>query len=97
MFLIGETLAARAGNESAKAVVVLMPAERQVERRAEESRMDHSLSSDPEGAKATEMMGSRNCGSYRIGATNWGRWILSGCGAWSCSLASLRRKAEEGI
>ena len=46
MFLLGETLAARAGKESAEAVVVLMPAERQAERRAEESRKDHSLSLD---------------------------------------------------
>lgn len=42
MFLLGEISRVRAGEKSAEAVVVLMPAERQAERRAEESRENHS-------------------------------------------------------
>jgi len=38
MFLLGEILRARAIKKSAEAIVVLMPAERQEERRAKESR-----------------------------------------------------------
>jgi len=43
MFLLGETWHARAGQESAEAIVALRRAERSTERRAEESREDHSL------------------------------------------------------
>jgi len=42
MFLLGEILAARAAKKSAEAIVVMTLAERQEERRAEESRKNHS-------------------------------------------------------
>lgn len=42
MFLPGEILAVRAVKKSAEAVVVMTLAERQEERRAEESRKNHS-------------------------------------------------------
>jgi hypothetical protein len=43
MFLLGETWRVRAGQESAEAGVTLTPGESREERRAEESREDHSL------------------------------------------------------
>jgi len=62
MFLLGEILPAKAGKKSAEAVVVKIPAERQEERRAEESRKKSSLNLDPEGEQRTETPRSRNCG-----------------------------------
>ena len=41
MFLPGESLSARTGEQSAEAVVALMSGERQTEQRAEESRKNH--------------------------------------------------------
>jgi hypothetical protein len=49
MFLLGEILPARAGKKSAEAIVALTPAERQDERRAEESREIHSPNLGGEG------------------------------------------------
>lgn len=65
MFLLGEILPAKAGKKSAEAIVVMIPAERQEERRAEESRKKSSLNLDPEGEQTTETPRSRNCGGYR--------------------------------
>ena len=54
MFLPGEILPARADKKSADAVVVMIPAERQEERRAEESRKKSSLNLDTESKQRTE-------------------------------------------
>ncbi len=50
MFLLGEILPVRAGKKSAEAIVALITAERQKERRAEESRKKSSLNLDTESA-----------------------------------------------
>jgi len=69
MFLLGEILPARAGKKSAEAVVVRISAERQKERRAEESRKESSLNLDTESEQMIETLRSRNCGGYRSGRT----------------------------
>jgi hypothetical protein len=58
MFLPGETSLARAGEESAEAVVVLTPAERQEERRAEESRKNHSPNLDGKARRKPKRKGA---------------------------------------
>lgn len=93
MFLLGEILPARAGKKSAEAVVVMRPAERQEERRAEESRKKSSLNLDTEGEQMTETLRSRNCGGYRSGRTESGRWILLGEVVRSSSFPGLRARA----
>lgn len=50
MFLPGESLHARAGKQSAEAVVAWMSGERQTERRAEESRKNHMFNLKAKGA-----------------------------------------------
>ena len=52
MFLLGEILPGKKsmGKKSAEAVVVMTPAERQEERRAEESRENHNPNPDRYGA-----------------------------------------------
>lgn len=95
MFLLGETLTARAGKESAEAVVVMTLVERREERRAEESRKELSLDLDRQGEKATETMRSSNNGGYRIGEEARGGWIPAGAAPWLTSPASLRTKTQE--
>lgn len=97
MLLLGEILPAKAGKKSAEAVVVMIPAERQGERRAEESRKKSSLNLDPEGEQTTETPRSRNCGGYRSGRTGSGRWILPEKVVRSSSSLGLRTRAQEGI
>lgn len=96
MFLLGEILPARAGKKSAEAILAMTPAEKQEERRAEESRKKSSLHLDTEGEQMTETRKSRNCGGYRSGRTGTGRWILSGKVVGSSSLPRLRTRAQEG-
>ena len=97
MFLLGEILPARAGKKSAEAVVVMIVAERQKERRAKESRKKSSLNLDTEGEQVTEMPRSRNCGGYRSSGAGWGRWILPKNAVRSSSPLYPRTKAQEGI
>ena len=75
MFLLGETWRARAGQESAEAIVVWIPGENRVERRAEESREDHSL--DRMWKARSSLTRSRRCnsGSYRGGGPSSSGWI----------------------
>ena len=97
MFLLGEILRARAGKKSADAVVVMTPAERQEERRAEESRKKSNLNLDTEGEQMTETWRRCNYGSYRSGTARLGRWILLERAVGSSSLLCLRAKVQEGV
>ena len=67
MFLPGEISAVRADEKSAEAVVVMTLAERQEERRAEESRKNHSPDLMELGMQVGETRGRCNCGDYRLG------------------------------
>jgi len=93
MFLLGEILPARAGKKSAEAVVVMKPAERQEEQRAEESRKKSSLNLDTESGQMTETLRSRNYGGYRSGTTRSGGWILFEKVVRLSSFPGLRTKA----
>ena len=73
LFLLGETWRVRASQESAEAIVALMPGESGAERRAEESREDHNPGRYPGGAKATETRRRGHCGSHRRGGASGDR------------------------
>lgn len=77
MFLLGEILLVRAGKKSAEAIVVLRPAERQEERRAEASRKKRSLALGTGGAQVFEMLRCDNCGRCQGSRTRRGEWILA--------------------
>ena len=67
MFLLGEILAERAAKKSAEAIVLMTLAERQEERRAEESRKNHSPDLLGLGMKVSKARRRSNCGHYRLG------------------------------
>ena len=75
MFLLGEIWHARAGQKSAEAIVVLTPGESRDERRAEESREDHSLDRMWKARRQPTRARRCNCGSYRGGGPNLSGWI----------------------
>jgi hypothetical protein len=75
LFLLGETWRVRASQESAEAIVALMPGESWAERRAEESREDHSLHPFPAARRRATRVRSGNCGSSRTGRAKPSRWI----------------------
>lgn len=58
MLLPGETSDLRGDEESAEAVVALTPVERQEERRAEESRKNHSLNLDGKARRKPKRKGA---------------------------------------
>ena len=75
MFLLGEIWHARAGQKSAEAIVVLTPGESRDERRAEESREDHSLDRMWKARRQPTRARRCNYGSYRGGWPSLRGWI----------------------
>lgn len=74
MFLLGETCRVRAGQESAEAVVVMTPGESREERRAEESREDHSLHprcGGTEGSDTASERQLRQLPARRVESSGW--------------------------
>ena len=75
MFLLGETWRVRVCQESAEAVVALTPGESRDERRAEESREDHSPARIGRARRQPTRSRRCNCGSYRGGGPSPSGWI----------------------
>jgi hypothetical protein len=76
MFLLGEISAVRAEEKSAEAIVVMRPAERQEERRAEESRKNHSPYSAGAGHGGRRSEDGVATAATTVPASCEGRWNL---------------------
>jgi hypothetical protein len=66
----------RVGEKAAESVVVKRPAERQAERRDEESRERGTNRARGKRREAVESKGRCNCGSYPLRRGNRDEWIL---------------------
>lgn len=76
MFLLGEISAVRADEKSAEAIVVMTLAERQEERRAEESRKSHSPDSAGAGHEGWRSEDGVATAATTVPASCEGRWNL---------------------
>ena len=97
MFLLGETWRVRASQESAEAVVALTPGESRDERRAEESREDHSLHPSQGARRAAKRAQSGNCGSFRVDGPSLAGGFPQGGGAGRSSPAGARAQTPEEV
>ena len=97
MFLLGETWCARAGQESAEAVVARRPGESRAERRAEESREDHSLHPFSAARRRAKRAWRCNCGSYRDGGPSRAGGFLQRGGACLSSRGGVRAQTPEEV
>ena len=97
MFLLGETWRVRASQESAEAVVVWTPGESRVERRAEESREDHSLHPSTAARRGATRVRSGNCGSFRGGGPSQAGGLLRRYGACPSRRGGQRAQTPEEV
>ena len=97
MFLLGEAWRVRAGQESAEAVVVMTPAQRRAERRAEESRENHGLHLPWWASRWAKRSRRCNCGSYRGGGPSRAGGFLRRGGACPSSQPGERAQTPEEV
>lgn len=97
LFLLGETWRVRASQESAEAIVALMPGESGAERRAEESREDHSLHPFPAARRRATRVRSGNCGSSRTGGPSRAGGFLRRGGTCPSSRGGQRAQTSEEV
>ena len=97
MFLPGEISAVRADEKSAEAVVVMRLAQRQEERRAEESRKNHSPQSGGAGHEGRRSEDGVATAATPVPASCEGRWNLFEQSPNRPSLALVRERMPEEI